>query len=531
MSATVAQLRGKSIVAGTAVDGTAGTFRAVDPTTGEDLEPAFETVDEKAAAAATCAAREAFETYRVTTPEQRAEFLVRMADEIDALGDLVVDRACAESGLPRARITGELARTTGQLRLFADTVRYGAHQGVRLDSPDAERSSAPLPAIRQRWVPLGPVVVFGASNFPLAFSTAGGDTASALAAGCPVVVKAHNAHPGTAELVGAAVTRAVTACDLHPGTFSLLYGIDNSLGVALVTSPDIDAVGFTGSRGGGLALLEAAARRDRPIPVFAEMSSINPVCVLPGALLDDVDVLATQYVASLTLGAGQFCTNPGLIFVPEGADGERFLSAAAAAVSAATGAPMLTPQICTAFADAVAGVSGLDGVETVTSGEKGQGTNTAAPVLLRTTATDLAAEPRLQREMFGAAGLAVTYGSFDELVRTLRSVEGQLTATIRMGADDDPAVRLLLPVLEQLVGRILVNGWPTGVEVDHAMVHGGPFPATSDARTTSVGTLAIERFQRPISYQNVPEHLLPPAVQQDNPWRLPREVDGRLELP
>ncbi len=471
--------------------------------------------------AATTAAAEAFATYRATTPAQRAAFLESVADEIETDKDAIVEAAVSESGLPEGRIEGEVGRTTGQLRMFAGVVRRGDHLGVRIDQAQPDRAPLPRADIRQRQVALGPVAVFGASNFPLAFSTAGGDTASALAAGCPVVVKGHPAHPRTGELVARALTRAVRAYDLPAGVFSFVLADGFEVGQALVRDPRIKAVGFTGSRSGGLALVAAAAKRDEPIPVYAEMSSVNPVVMLPGALADgDVAALATAYVGSLTLGAGQFCTNPGLLFLPEGADGDAFLAAAGDAVREATGQPMLTEGIAQAYAKGTAALREADGVRVV-----GQGSAVdelaPAPQVVEAAALDGVTD-----EVFGASGVVVRYADAPGLVRHLEGLEGQLTATVHYAPADADAARQLLPVLELKTGRILFNGWPTGVEVGHAMVHGGPFPATSDSRTTSVGSLAIERFQRPVCYQDVPADLLPEPLRDDNPWGVSRLLDG-----
>jgi alpha-ketoglutaric semialdehyde dehydrogenase len=477
-------------------------------------------------AAATAAAAEAFAAYRATTPEERSAFLEAVAAEIESDKDAIISEAVRESGLPEGRITGEVGRTTGQLRMFAGVVRQGDHLGVRIDPALPDRTPLPRADIRQRMVPLGPVAVFGASNFPLAFSTAGGDTASALAAGCPVVVKGHPAHPVTGTLVARAITRAVERSGLPAGTFSfVLGGIET--GQELVADPRIAAVGFTGSRGGGLSLVRAAAERDVPIPVYAEMSSINPVVVLPGALEGDVAALAQAYVGSLTLGSGQFCTNPGLLFLPSGERGDAFLRAAGEAVAAASGQTMLTPGIAEAYRSGAATLRDVAGVRVVAQGTEA-GDLAPAPQVVETGAL----EHPVTDEVFGASGVVVRYDDVAALLPRLEALEGQLTATVHMdpATDADTAdAAALLPVLELKAGRVLFNGWPTGVEVGHAMVHGGPYPATSDARSTSVGSLAIERFQRPVAYQDVPAALLPAAVRDDNPWGLRRRVDGELE--
>jgi alpha-ketoglutaric semialdehyde dehydrogenase len=478
-------------------------------------------------AAATAAAAEAFGSYRATTPQERGAFLEAVAAEIEADKDAIIVEAVRESGLPEGRIAGEVGRTTGQLRMFAGVVRQGDHLGVRIDPALPHRTPLPRADIRQRMVPLGPVVVFGASNFPLAFSTAGGDTASALAAGCPVVVKAHSAHPVTGTLVARAVTRAVKEAGLPLGTFSFLLG-NRDVGQALVADPHIAAVGFTGSRVGGLALVQAAAARPVPIPVYAEMSSINPVIVLPGAIAqNDIAAFAQAYVGSLTLGSGQFCTNPGLLFLPSGEEGDAFLRATGKAVAATSGQTMLTPGIAEAYRTGTAALRDAADVRVVAEGTAA-GDLAPAPQVVETTVL----KHPVTDEVFGASGVVVRYDDVDDLLPHLHGLEGQLTATVHVDPDSDAdtaAARALMPILESKAGRILFNGWPTGVEVGHAMVHGGPFPATSDARSTSVGSLAIERFQRPVAYQDVPAALLPEAVRDDNPWGLRRRLDGELE--
>jgi NADP-dependent aldehyde dehydrogenase len=502
----------------------------VDPETGRSLEPSFTALSLEQLDQVTAAAEAAVPAYRTTTPTERAAFLDAIADRIEALGDQLVERARAESGLAVQRLTGERARTCAQLRLFADVVRHGDHLGVRVDPGLPDREPSPRPDVRMRQVPLGPVVVFGASNFPLAFSTAGGDTASALAAGCPVIVKAHPAHPGTAELVARAVTDAAGRTGMPVGVFSLVHGLGTEVGTALVQDPRVQAVGFTGSRQGGLALVAAAAARPRPIPVYAEMSSTNPVVLLEGAVRADPEGLAQAYLGSLTLGAGQFCTNPGLVFVPEGDAGDAFVAAVREAAGATAGQTMLTPAIREAYAAGTSTRLADERLRLVAEGSPGSGPNAPASAVLEAQLSDVVADPELQGEVFGASGLLVRYAGLDDLLQSLRELEGQLTATVHAVQSDHPEAARLLPTLELLAGRVIFNGWPTGVEVCPAMVHGGPFPATSDSRTTSVGTLAIERFQRPVCYQDVPADLLPQPLQDDNPWGLTRRVDGRLML-
>lgn len=524
---TTAVLTGHSSIAGRSVPGTGKALHAIAPDTDEQLEPPYSQIDVEQLREATAAAGEAFESFSRLEPSAHAAFLDSIADEIEAIGDALIERAMQETGLPHARLVGERARTTGQLRLFASVVRQGLHRGVRIDPAQPERTPLPRVDIRQRKLPLGPVAVFGASNFPLAFSTAGGDTASALAAGCPVVFKAHSSHPGTSELVAGAIARAITAHDLHPGVFSHIFGPGRSVGQALVADPGIHAVGFTGSREGGLALVRTAQERPVPIPVYAEMSSVNPVFILPGALDGDVDALAAGYVQSATGSSGQLCTQPGIVFVPRGAAGDAFADAVSAAIRVCAGQTMLSPSIASAWR---AGVSTRDAeAEVLARGTDGDGPHAPAPVIHAADIADFEESDVLQEEIFGAASLVVRYGDAAELVEAASRLEGQLTATLQLTAADHELAAALLPVLERKAGRILANGWPTGVEVGHAMVHGGPFPATSDSRTTSVGTLAIERFLRPVAYQNIPDELLPEALRDANPWQLPRLVDGSFE--
>jgi len=474
--------------------------------------------------ASVCAAAEAaFDVFRATDPEARAAFLDRIGAEILAIGDDLIVTAMRESGLPRARLEGERGRTVGQLKLFADVVRRGAWMGLRIDPALPDRAPLPRPDLRLRMIPLGPVAVFGASNFPLAFSTAGGDTVSALAAGCPVVVKGHPAHPGTGALVADAIRRAVAACGLPEGVFSHLVGPGNDLGQALVQDARIAAVGFTGSRAGGLALVALAQARAVPIPVYAEMSSINPVVLLPEALATRGAAIGTAFVGSLTMGAGQFCTNPGLVLAIEGDGLDAFVAAAAAALAEAPSAKMLTGGICAAYAEGTAALAAHDAVETVAQGQAGDGAKGQA-AFFATTAESFLADAALGAEVFGASSLLVRCRDEAELLRVLTAVEGQLTATLQMDSGDMALAARLVPVLERKAGRILVNGWPTGVEVAHAMVHGGPYPATSDARTTSVGSLAIDRFLRPVAYQNFPDALLPEELRDGSD--MPRLIDG-----
>lgn len=504
------------------------TFQAIDPATGAAFGPLVCEAGGEDVADACALANAASGHFADLAPEARARFIEGAAEAILAIGDVLIETAMAESGLPRVRLEGERMRTVNQLRMFAAELRDGHWLDATIDPALPDRAP-PRADLRRVNIALGPVAVFGASNFPLAFSVAGGDTASAFSAGCPVVVKGHPGHPGTGELVARAIRSAVQSSGLPEGVFSFLPGRSNELGGALVADPRIKAVGFTGSRGGGLALVDIARRRPEPIPVYAEMSSINPVVLLPAALANRAEALGAAFVGSLTLGAGQFCTNPGVVIAADSPDLDRFIAAASAALAGVEPAAMLTPGIHAAYE---AGVSALDahaGAERIASSVAGAGSNRGTGALFQTTAAAFLADKALGHEVFGAAAVIVRCADPAEMAAVIASLEGQLTATIQLDAGDEAAGAIVLPLLAGKAGRVLANGWPTGVEVTHAMVHGGPFPATSDGRTTSVGTLALGRFLRPVSYQDIPDALLPPALQAANPWHLPRRVDGKWE--
>ena len=493
------------------------TFHAVEAATGAVLAVCFCEATPEDVAAACALAEAALPVLSGLSPAKRAEMLESMAEAILGIGDILIETAMTESGLPRARLEGERGRTVGQLRMFATELREGGWLDVTIDSALPDRLP-PRSDLRRMNVALGPVAVFGASNFPLAFSVAGGDTASALAAGCPVVVKGHPAHPGTGELVARALRQAVQECGLPEGVFSYLPGTSHDLGGGLVADPRVKAVGFTGSRSGGLALVEIAARRAEPIPVYAEMSSINPVVLMPDALSTRAEALGTAFVASLTMGAGQFCTNPGIVLAVGGTDLDRFVASATAALQAAAPSTMLTAGIRAAYQR---GVSALDRHTATARIGAGGGD------LFETDARSFLADRTLGHEVFGAASLIIRCTDLAEMSAVIHALEGQLTATIQLDDSDASAAATILPLLQAKAGRVLANGWPTGVEVSTAMVHGGPFPATSDARTTSVGTLAMARFLRPVCFQDMPDTLLPPPLKRENPWQLQRRVDGK----
>jgi alpha-ketoglutaric semialdehyde dehydrogenase len=514
---------GKFFVASRASSGS-DTFRALDASTGATLDPPFFVAGVADADHACAAAWDAFSVFRDTNLEERAAFLEAIAENIEGIGDALIVRAMTETGLPRQRLEGERLRTVNQLRFFADVVRGGRWLGLRTDTAQPERTP-PRPDLHLRKIPVGPVAVFGASNFPLAFSVAGGDTAAAFAAGCPVVVKGHPAHPGVSELVARAIGRAVADRALPPGVFSFLAGPDHELGRALVANPHIKAVGFTGSRAAGLELCAVAAARPEPIPVYAEMSSVNPVFLLPGALQECAEDIARDFVSSVTLGAGQFCTNPGLVFAAESPDLERFLAAAAEALAACAAQTMLTSDILQAYENGIARLARTSGVERRAEGPDTDDPCRGRAALFVTDAETFKADARLGREVFGPVSVLVRVGDPEALIAAVDTLEGQLTASVHMRTTDIALASRLIPLLEQKAGRIIANGWPTGVEVSHAMVHGGPFPATSDSRTTSVGSLAIERFLRPVCYQNVPQALLPETL-RDIDTGIERLVDG-----
>jgi 2,5-dioxopentanoate dehydrogenase len=521
------QITGEMLIGASAVRGKDAAVRAFAPSHNAEIDPVFGGGGAAEVARAGELAEHAFDAYRQAPLETRAQFIEAIADNVLELGDALIERAHQETALPKARLEGERARTIGQLRLFASLVREGRWLAATLDSAQPERKPLPRPDLRLQKIPVGPVAVFGASNFPLAFSVAGGDTAAAFAAGCPVIAKSHPAHPGTSEMVGRAIRKAVADAGLPEGVFSLVFGVGNAIGEALVVHPAIKAVGFTGSRRGGLALIALAAKRPEPIPVFAEMSSVNPVFVLPGALVARGASVAAGFVDSLTLGVGQFCTAPGLVIALEGPHLQDFIDAATSALEKKSAQTMLSPGIATAYGEGIAARDG-EGVERAATGAESDAACSALPVLYTTEAEHFLSTPRLADEIFGPTSLVVTCRDEDEMLRVARGLEGQLTVTLQLEGDDVDLARRLLPIVERKAGRILANGFPTGVEVSYAMVHGGPYPATSDSRATSVGAMAIERFLRPVCYQDLPPALLPLALQDDNPLSLWRLRDGEL---
>ncbi|MBD1555800.1 aldehyde dehydrogenase (NADP(+)) [Vibrio sp. S9_S30] len=508
-------LTGKMTIGSKKIMGDQKVIHGINPNTNEALEPPYFGANETQLSQACELANQAFTLYRKTTAEHKADFLQAIGEEVMALGHHLIERAMQETGLPQARLEGERGRTVSQLHLFADNLRKGLTFIPKFDSAIPERAPLPRPDMRLTYLPLGPVAVFGASNFPLAFSVVGGDTASALAAGCPVIVKAHSAHPGTSELVANAVTQAAKRCDMPEGVFSMLFGSGHLIGQGLVSHPAIKAVGFTGSRAGGMAIMATAQQRPEPIPVYAEMSSINPVILMPSALQGNHDTLAQGFCASLQMGAGQFCTNPGLLLAIDGPELDAFLTKSAEIINSAFSQTMLTPSIYAAYQNGVGALVEHSAITMVSEGEVSGHHNQCTPYLFSTSADTFLQEAQARDEIFGSCALVVRCHHLEQLLTVIDALEGQLTGTIHTGSNDsNHDIQEVLDHLELKVGRVLFNGFPTGVEVSHAMVHGGPFPATSDSRSTSVGSCAIERFLRPVCYQNVPESLLPDPISE-----------------
>jgi len=522
-------LHGCSFIGDELSRGTGTSFQAISPLDRAPLTPPVLLASESDVNNALELAESAFSEYRETTGEQRALFLERIADEIMALGDSLIARAHQETGLPEPRLTGERARTVNQLKLFAQVAREASWVDARIDHAVRDRQPVPKPDIRRMLVALGPVVVFGSSNFPLAFSVAGGDTASALATGNPVVVKAHSGHPGTSEMVAGAVRKAVTVCKLPVGVFSMLHGAGKVIGLALVRHPLTRAVGFTGSRTAGRALFDAAASRPEPIPVFAEMSSLNPIFILPEAMHERSRSIAEGLRTSVTMGVGQFCTKPGLVFGLKGEDFVSFQQTLAQEMQRVAPATMLHSGICDAYHDGLSQVQSLEGVRVLarSQGAADRLRTHGEAVLLHTDAENFRKRPELAEEVFGPCTILISAQTIGEMEDLARTLEGQLTASVHGTPGDLAKATALLRLLERKAGRLLINGFPTGVEVCPSMNHGGPYPATTDVRFTSVGTASLYRFVRPVCYQDFPDDLLPDALKDENPLHIRRVVDGK----
>jgi len=504
-------------------------IQAINPATGEHLAPVYASVSADEVNRAVELAASAFAIFSTASGKARGALLRRIAGALDEIREPIAERAHLETALPMPRLLGEVARTTGQLRLFAAIVEEGDWVDARIDFPLPDRQPQPRPGLRSMLRPIGPVVVFGASNFPLAFSVAGGDTAAALAAGCPVIVKAHTAHPGTSELVAAAIQQAVAAEGLPEGVFSLLYGSGVATGGALVRHPLIQAVTFTGSLHAGRALMDMAAARPHPIPCFTEMSSGNPVFVLPGALRKGPGALAAGLFGSFTLGAGQFCTKPGVVLYPKSAEATAFVEELGKLVDEAQPYTMLTPGIAREYGRATQERATKVEVEATAARSNPEHCCRVNAQLFTAKLDEFVAEPELADEIFGPDTLLVRCDGTQDYLKAARALDGHLTATIFGDEDDLATNRELVQILEQKAGRLIFNGFPTGVEVCHAMVHGGPYPSSSDSRFTSVGSLAIYRFARPVCFQGFPQALLPAELQDGNPLGIRRLVDGKPE--
>jgi alpha-ketoglutaric semialdehyde dehydrogenase len=527
MPNSITQLSGKSLIGPREGAGTGEVFYAVNPATGENLQPGFASATEQEVDAAVRLAAEAFDVYSRVSGRERGALLRKIAANIEAIAGDIVERAHRETALPVPRLQSETGRTCGQLRMFAQVAEEGSWVQARVDRADRERKPLPKPDLRSMLRPLGPVVVFGASNFPLAFSVAGGDTASALAAGNPVIVKAHPAHPGTSELVGRAVQQSVRDCGLPEGVFSLLFDSGTRVGTQLVKHPLVKAGGFTGSYKAGRALMDLAAARPEPISFFAEMGSTNPVFVLPGALRERGEKIAAGLHTSFTLGAGQFCTKPGMVFLPSGPESIAFARTVQKLVEAPASLHLLTKGIGTAYDAAIAGRKKTEAVALLAESPRPeQGSGFAAHPALFETDGESFLKSDLDEEIFGPTTLLVNHSGRDQMLAIARSLDGHLTATIHGTEADLREYADLVAILEHKVGRLIFNGFPTGVEVSNAMVHGGPYPATSDGRSTSVGSQAIFRFARLVCYQDFPDSALPDELKNGNPLEIWRMVDG-----
>lgn len=525
----IMELHGKNLICGRAVasPGTK-TFSGIAAATGEKLSPVFNEATPAEADEALALAAKAFEEYRRLSAEKIALFLDRIAEEILKLGDELIQRAGLETGLPEARLVGERARTMNQFKMFAELLREGSWVEASIDRAQPDRKPLPKVDLRRMLVPLGPVVAFGASNFPLAYSVGGVDTCSALAAGCPVVVKAHPAHPGASELVGRAIQAAVEATEMPNGVFAMINGVSTDIGMHLVRHPATKAVGFTGSLQGGRALFDAAAKRPEPIPVFAEMGSVNPVFILPGALKKNGRAIAEGLAQSVTLGVGQFCTNPGLAFGCESAEWRKFVERMGELVGAVAPGVMLHQGISNRFHEGAGKFQKVPGVSVVGKSTVEAAQGRAPAIVFNTDAQTFKQQRVLREEVFGPSTLLVNCGSPEELERIARDLPGQLTASIHGTEEDLLAYAKLVAILREKAGRLIFNQFPTGVEVCPSMQHGGPYPATTDSRFTSVGTFAIKRFVRPVSFQNFPDSALPVELKNKNSRNIWRLVDGKL---
>ncbi|MFP4090490.1 MAG: aldehyde dehydrogenase (NADP(+)) [Cyclobacteriaceae bacterium] len=519
-------LTGEHIIGGHYSKQGSNRFQAVNPESGKKLPTEFCEATREEIEEAIQQAEVAFQHYRQVPGKMRADFLETIGEEIMALGKELISQCMQETGLPEGRLMGERTRTVNQLKMFATLLREGSWLDARIDTAIPDREPLPKPDIRQMQIALGPVGIFGASNFPFAFSVAGGDTASALAAGCSIVVKGHPSHPGTSELVGRAIKKAVKSCGLPKGVFSLLQGHSPFVGMSMVSHPLIKAIGFTGSFKGGKALFDAAAQRKEPIPVYAEMGSTNPVFVLPGALKQRNQQIAEGLVNSVNLGVGQFCTNPGVVMTMKSEESKAFHQKTGELMQAVESGPMLSDKIRQGYMNGVEKFSKSKGVAVLGKSKSASVAAASEGYVFHTDARTYLSRPELHEEVFGPATLHVEASNREELLKIAVNLEGHLTATLQATEEDLQNYSDLIEILERKVGRLIINGFPTGVEVCHSMVHGGPFPATTDSRTTSVGTGAIQRFTRPVCYQGFPQFALPEELKDANPHGIWRLVNG-----
>ncbi|MDE1205731.1 aldehyde dehydrogenase (NADP(+)) [Tenacibaculum larymnensis] len=504
------------------------TYKTFNPELNQENKHIFSEATQEEINQAVNLASKAFEEYRTVSGERKAEFLNAIADEILALDDKLIQTYCSESGLPEGRAKGERGRTVFQLRSFADLVKDGSWVEATIDTAVPNREPNPKSDLRKMNIPLGPVVVFGASNFPLAYSTAGGDTAAALAAGCPVTVKSHPMHAGTGELIASAIIKAAEKTEMPNGVFSNLNSSGIEVGQQLVSHPNIKAVGFTGSIRGGRALLDLAAKREEPIPVFAEMGSINPVIMLPKALQNRAESLASTYANSITLGTGQFCTNPGLILGIKSDSLDSFINSLAHKIVEINPSSMLHPNIIGAYENNKTKALTQEGLTIVAKYEEKTQPNYASQVVTTVEGKTFLNNPTLHQEVFGPYSIVVQCENEEQLEEIISNLEGQLTGTVI--SDDNEVVNhpTVIAALQNRVGRIIFNGVPTGVEVCPSMVHGGPYPASTDSRFTAVGVNSIKRWVRPFSYQDWPNHILPQELKNENPLHILRSVNGTL---
>ncbi len=517
------KLTGHMLIGSTDIWGPGREFRGINPATNKPLEPAFGSGNAEHVDQAVRLAVQAFDTYSRTAPETRALFLECIANNLEQDIQAIVERCMLETGLPCPRLEGEVSWTAGQLRMFADVVRRGLWRTATLVTADPIRSGGARPDMRMHKVALGPVGVFGASNFPILYSVAGGDTASALAAGAPVICRAHPSHPGTSELVGRAIRHAVKACDLPEGVFSLLTGQDHALGEALVDHPEIKAIAFTGSEEGGMAIYRRGQLRAEPIPVFAEMSSANPHFLLPHAQAARAEAFADRFIEQMAAGAGQMCLKPGIIIAIAGDGFELLKNRLINRLAGINAQTMLSPGIHKNYLRGVNKLQQSLGVSAIAEGQSKKQELEGEAYIFEVNASDVIGNMRIAEEVFGPAAILVCCQTFEEMQTIANQLRGQLSIVLHLDDDDVELARVLMPVFERKTGRIIANGFSNIVEICDAQIHGGPFPATSDSRFTSVGASAIDRFLRPVAYQDIPASLLPPALQDENPlglWRL-----------